>query len=238
MSVINMLYKKRVPINDNISIVVPTVGEIIDDEESYYGLLSSLIAMPIDLMVQLDDIGIDFSSIDQYELFLILFGAIKQQDTHLIFGDLDLSKFEIGVNEQNQNVVLIDSEHDIIIDRAIHDQITKTLRSIHHIEKDIRKPANDEAKKYLIERARAKQKRRKNKKESSQLEPLIVAMVNTPEFKYKFDEVLDLSIYQFNESVLQIIKKVDYNNQMHGVYSGTVDIKTLSKDDLNWLIHK
>ena len=49
---------------------------------------------------------------------------------------------------------------------------------------------------------------------------------------------LTLSIYQFNESVQQIIKKVDYDNIMHGVYSGTVDVKKISQTDLNWLIHK
>ena len=69
--------------------------------------------MPIDLMVQLDDIGIDFTSIDEYDLFLLMFTGLKNQDTKLIFGDLDLSKFELATNQENGNIVLVDKKNDI-----------------------------------------------------------------------------------------------------------------------------
>lgn len=238
MSTLNLLYQKRYVINDFISIVIPTVGEIIDNEDAYYNLVSVLTAMPIDLMVQLEDAGIDFTSINEYELFLLMFAGFKSQDTSLVFGDLDLSKFEIAVNEQNGTVVLLDKEHDIKIDRAIHGQIAGVLRKIHHLEKNRRKPANDEAKQFMLKRARDKMARRKSRKEESQLESLIVAMVNTEQYKYDFEGTRELSIYQFNESVRQVIKKVDYDNRMYGVYTGTINAKELSQDDLNWLTHK
>lgn len=238
MPTLNLLYQKRYVINDFISIVIPTVGEVIDNQDAYYNLVSVLTAMPIDLMVQLEDAGIDFTSINEYELFLLMFAGFKSQDTSLIFGDLDLSKFKIAVNEQNGNVVLLDEEHDIKIDRAIHGQIAGVLRKIHHLEKNRRKPANDEAKQFMLKRARDKMKRHKNRKEDSQLESLIVAMVNTEQYKYDFEGTRELSIYQFNESVRQVIKKVDYDNRMYGVYTGTINAKELSQDDLNWLTHK
>lgn len=238
MSTLNLLYQKRYAINDSISIVIPTVGEIIDNEDTYYNLVSVLTAMPVDLMVQLEDAGIDFTSINEYELFLLMFAGLKSQDTSLIFGDLDLSKFKMAVNEENGLVVLLDEEHDIKIDRAIHGQIAGVLRKIHHLEKNRRKPANDEAKQFMLKRARDKMRRHKNRKEASQLESLIVAMVNTEQYKYDFEGTRELSIYQFNESVRQVIKKVDYDNRMYGVYAGTINAKELSQDDLNWLTHK
>lgn len=234
----NLLYKKQYPINDSISIVIPSVGQILDDEDGYYGLVSILTAMPVDLMVQLEDAGIDFTSINEYELFLLMFAGLKSQNTSLVFGDLDLSKFKMAVNEQNGNTVLLDEEHDITIDRAIHSQIAGVLRKIHHLEKNRRKPANIEAKEYMLKRARDKMKRHRNRKEASQLESLIIAMVNTEQYKYDFEGTRELSIYQFNESVRQVIKKVDYDNRMYGVYAGTVNAKDLSQDDLNWLTHK
>lgn len=238
MSTRHILYQREYPINDSIRIIIPNVGEIIDDEDNYYGLVSALTAMPIDMLVQLEDAGIDFTKINEYELFLLLFPVIKLQDTSLIFGGIDLSKFEIAVNEQNGNIVLLDAERNIKIDRVIHSQIAGVLRKIHHLERNNRKPANEEAKQFMLERARAKQKRRKNRQEDSQLEPLIIAMVNAEQYKYDFEGTRELSIYQFNESVRQVIKKVDYNNRMYGVYAGTVNAKDLSQDDLNWLIHK
>lgn len=233
----SLLYKKQVPINDSIHIVIPTVGEVIDNEDDYYSLVFALTASPIDMMVQLDDIGIDFTTINDYELFLLLFSSMQTQDTSLVFGDLDLKKFELAVSGQNSNLILVDKANNIIIDRAIHGQIANTLRRIHHLEKNLKKPANKEAMAFMLERARAKLKRERNRKKDSQTESLIVAIVNTEQFKYDFESTRSLSIFQFNESVHQIIKKVDYDNRMYGVYAGTINAKELSRDDLNWLTH-
>jgi hypothetical protein len=233
-----LLYVKEVPINDFIHVRVPTVGQVCDNEQLYYSGVQAFTAMPIDFMVQLDDAGIDFTTINEYELFLLLFPALKLQDNSLILGDLDLSKFEMAVNDSNGQPVLLNRDEDIVIDRAIHARIADTLRLIHHLEKNIRKPANEEAKKYLIKRARDKQRRRKNRSEDSQLESLIVAMVNTEQYKYDYESTRSLSIYQFNECVRQIIKKIDYEHLMNGVYAGTVNAKELAQDELSWLSHK
>lgn len=236
MSTINLLYKRQYSVNENINIVIPTVGEILDDEDGYYGIVSSLTAMPIDLMCELDDVRIDYTEISEYELFLYyMFPSLKGTDTHLVFGELDLSNFELAQNTENGNIILYDEKNDIVIDRTVQGQIAATLRRIHHLEKNRRKPANKEAKEYMLERARTKRKRKKKKSNFSQLESLIISMVNTEQFKYDYDGVLNLSIYQFNESVRQIIKKVDYEHRMHGVYSGTIDPKGLSQKELNWL---
>lgn len=238
MSTLNLLYKKQYEINDSIKIVIPSVGDIIDNEDNYYSIITVLTAMPIDLMVPLDDAGIDYTEINEYDLFLLMSAGLKAQDTHLVFGDLDLTKFEISVNQQNGKIVLYDAEDDIVIDRAIHARIAGVLRKIHHLEKNRRKPANKEAKDYMLKRAREKMRRNRNRKQESQLEPLIIAMVNAEQYKYDFEGTRELSIYQFNESVRQIIKKVDYDNRMYGIYAGTINAKELSQDDLNWLTHK
>lgn len=232
------LYAKAYPVNDKISVVVPTVGQILEDEDAYFSIVTAVTATPSDFMVQLDDIGIDFSSISSFELFLLLFRSLQESDTSLVFGDLDLSKFKPAINDQNGMVVLLDSENGIMIDRAIHDQICRVLRKINHLEKNDRKPANEEAKKYMIERARLKQRRAARRKRESQLEDLIVAMVNTEQYKYGYEGTLDLTIYQFNASVYQIVKKINYDNTMIGCYAGTVNIKDLNQSDLNWLSSK
>ncbi len=238
MSALSLLYQKRFAINDYISIEIPSVGDIIDNEHDYYSLVSSFTAMPIDCMVQLDDVGVDYSTINEYELFLMLFQSIAKKDTSLLFGDLDLSNFRLATNNQNGNTVLYDKKHGIVIDRAIHSRIADFLRKINHLKKNYRKPANKEARDYMLERARTKMRRNKNKKEESQLESLIVAMVNTEQYKYDFERTRELSIYQFNECVSQIINKVDYDNKMHGIYAGTISAKDLDQNDFNWLVHK
>jgi hypothetical protein len=238
MSGRNLLYSKQYPINDSISIVIPTIGEIIEHENDYYGMISLITATPYDMMVQLDDIGLDFTEINDYELFLLTFGILKSRDTAMIFGALDLSRFVSAINEQNNTAVLVDKEKGHMIDRAIHNQICEIIRKIHHLERNNRKPANSQAKKFLLQRARDKMKRRNGRAQESQLEELIVALVNTEQFGYSFEGIRDLTVYQFNESVHQIIKKISFDNKMHGIYAGTINAKEMSQDELNWLTHK
>jgi hypothetical protein len=231
------LFSRQWPINDRISVQIPTVGEILENEDQYYAMVTMVTAMPIDLMVQLDDVGIDFTTINEWELFLLLFPNLQRYDTSLLFGDLDLRPFHTAINDQNGNVILVDPQTGIRIDRALHGEIADALRTIHHLKKDTRKPGNDAAKSYMIERARKKQQRKKKNRQDSQLEGLIVAMVNAAEYHYGFAGTQELTIYQFNESVRQVIKKTDYDNRMHGVYAGTVSVKDLKQEDLNWLTH-
>lgn len=238
MPTLKLLYEREYPITDKIKIMIPSVGEVSDNEDEYYGLVRSLTAMPIDMMVELDDAGIDFTAINDYELFCILFSGIQRHDAHLIFGDLDLTKFQPALNEETGVFTFVDAENDIVIDRTVQQNIAMILRKIHHLKKDTRTPGNKEARDYMIKRARKKAQRHRNAKEASQIESLIIAMVNTEQFKYDYESVRGLSIYQFNESVHQIIHKVDYDNRMFGVYSGTVSAKDLSQDELNWLTHK
>ena len=239
MRTLNLLYKKEYEINDFLSIYIPEVGEVLEQEDEYNFLVSLFTAMPIDMMVQLDEVGIDFTEINEFELFIILFETIiKTKDTSLIFKKLDMRDFFVNVNEQNGSIILENQKTGARIDRAIHGKIAGALRKIHHLEKNTKKPANGEAKEYMLERAKAKAKRSRNRVIESELEQLIVAMVNSEQFKYGFEDAKHLTIYQFNESVRQVIKKNDYNNRMHGIYSGTVNAKDLSQSDLNWLTHK
>lgn len=238
MATLNLLYKESIPVTDAISIVVPKVGEILENEDEYNDIVSSLTAMPIDMMVPLDDICIDFTKINAYELFILLFQNIQKMNTKLVFGDLDLSKFRIIEDDLAGKLTIGCPEEKTFIDRPTHMKIANTLRALHHIEKDRRRPANQEAKEYMIRRAREKMSRRKNRQERSQLESLIIAMVNTEQFKYNYEQVKEMTIYQFNESVYQITHKVNCEHKLNAIYAGTLNPRELNPDDLNWLSHK
>ena len=237
MATENLLYRRDYPVTDSISVVIPTFGQILDIEDLYYDVVSAFTAMPIDFMVQLDDAGIDFTTINAFDLFIMLSEGLKKVDTSLVLKDINLSEFELCVNNQTKKLVLYNQKSGIEIGRREHSQIASALRRINHLEKNRKKPGNDDAKQYMLERMRQKMKRH-SRTEASQLEQLIVAMVNTEQFKYDFESVRNITIYQFNECVRQIVNKVNYDNRMIGVYSGTVNVKELSQDELNWLVHK
>lgn len=232
-----LLYADRYQINDKIHVRIPTVGEVLENEDAYFEIVYSIVATPYDMMVQLDESGIDFTQITSFDLFCLLFGHLREMDTSLVFGDLDLTKFRTAVNNQNGNVVLRDEENDIVIDRAIHGQICACLRKLLNIPKTEKTPGNEEARIYMLEKARKKMKRKKRRKQQeSQIEDLIIALVNTAEFPYDYMSVRDISIYQFYASLKQVTHKVKFDKTMIGVYAGTVPFDKLAMDERSWIL--
>ena len=228
-----------VDIVPNLSIRIPTVGEILEDEDKYYEIVSSLTATPFQYMVQLDDMGIDYTQITDYQLFMMLFPMYAKSDLSLLFSDLDTSDFGIYINQQDNSQVIYSPNNNIIIDELIYNDLADTIRKINLFEKVKSKPGNESARKYLLEKERKKQKRNAKKPKEPYLEKLVIALVNTSEFPYNYETCMDLSIYKFNQSFKQIQQKITFDNTMIGVYAGTVDTsKMTNKDALSWISSK
>ena len=232
----SLLNATSVDIVPNLSIRIPTVGEILEDEDKYYGIVSSLTATPFQYMVQLDDMGIDYTQITDYQLFMMLFPMYAKSDLSLLFGDLDTSDFGIYINQEDNSQVIYSPNNNIIIDELIYNDLADTIRKINLFEKVKSKPGNESARKYLLEKERKKQKRNAKKPKEPYLEKLVIALVNTSEFPYNYETCMDLSIYKFNQSFKQIQQKITFDNTMIGVYAGTVDTsKMTNKDALSWI---
>lgn len=221
-----------------LSVRIPTVGEILENESAYYNIVSSLTASPFQYMVQLDDMGIDFTTMTDYELFKMLFPVYTKSDLSILFGDLNVSDFGI-YRGKSQEELIYSPANDIIIDEKIYNALVDTIRKINLFEKIKYKPGNESARKYLLEKERKRQKRNSEKPYEPYLEKLVIALVNTSEFPYDYDSCMDLSIYRFNQSFKQIQHKIAFDKIMIGVYAGTVDTSKLSnKDTLSWIPDK
>lgn len=234
----NLLKVRNYKVNDKISVHVPTVDEIFDfGDQKYYSIVQTLVATPFDLMVELDDIGIDYETITDYQLFILMMEsiAVNEDDTSILFGDLNLKGFQEAVNPQNGEKVLWSKDNDIVIDQMIALEICNAIRKIHFWEASIGRAGNAEAKRYLIERNRKKKKRLAKKPYKSFLESMIISLVNTEEFPYNYETVMELSVYKLNASWRQIQKKKHWEQTMNGVYFGTVDTTKINLEKINWL---
>ena len=224
--------------NTKLSVRIPTVGEILEDEQHYYNLISSLTATPFQYMVQLDDMGIDFTKITDYELFMMLFIVYAKSDLSIIFGDLNVSDARV-YRDHNQRETIYSPGNDIEINEKIHSDLVTVIRKINLLEKVNYKPGNEIARKYLLEKERKRQTRNSKKAYTPYLEKLVIALVNTSEFPYDYDSCMNLSIYRFHQSFKQIQHKIAFDKTMIGVYAGTVDTSKLSnRDTLSWIPNK
>ena len=119
--------------------------------------------------------------------------------------------------------------------------MARTMRQVNCIKYERKRPKGEHTKKYLLEKERRHlknlERKRKNKEyEQSELEKLIVALVNNNHFKYDYESVRNLSIYNFYQSYKQIQHEINFNNVMRGVYAGTIDTTKLQdKSCLSWI---
>lgn len=233
----SLLKLSSVEVVPNLTVRIPTVGEILEDEFHYYNIVSSLTAVPFQYMVQLDDMGIDYTAITEYELFSMLFLGYIQSDLSILFGDLDVSDFKHQTIDNR--MVIISNKNDIVIDEYVYNKLADTIRKINLFDKVNSKPGNEHMKKYLLEKERKKLKRNAKKPKEAYLEKLVVALVNNSDFPYNYESCMNLSIYNFNQSFKQIQHKITFDNTMLGIYSGTVDTsKMINKDALSWISRK
>lgn len=97
------------PINEFISIKQPTLGQICEyGDRSYYRMVYTLCSVGADLKWQLDDIGIDYTQIQDFDLFcLMLSKDYNAEKTKILFGDcLDFSKMHLLHNTKLDENVL------------------------------------------------------------------------------------------------------------------------------------
>ena len=234
----NLLRVDDYRINEKVSVHVPSVDEIFDfGDQKYYSIVQSLVSTPFDLMVELDDVGIDYETITNYQLFMLMFESIamNEKDTSILFGDLNLKNFKEADNLKNGERVLWDQENNIIIDRLIAWEICNAIRKIHFWEETLERAGNAEAKRYLLERKRREKQKLAKKPYKSFLENMIISLVNTEEFPYNYETVGGLNVYKLNASWRQISKKKHWEQTMNGVYFGTVDTTKINLEKINWL---
>lgn len=225
-------------VKDGITIHQPTLGEIEEYGESdYFSLIHMITATPSDMKWQLHEIGIDYTTITDWELFYeLLCQSFPKEKTSIIFGDLDISKFKPFHNEKKSDaIVLYDMDSNLLIDEYTYLIITDFLRKVHGLKRNEEIPGNESTKMILIEDAKEDYLINKNKEHHSYLRNLISAMVNTEGFKYNHDEVWSVKINAFMDSVKRINKTVNAKLLLQSGYSGFgIDLKKIDKKQLDW----
>ena len=221
-------------INEHISVLQPTIKNIAEfGEKEFFSVLHTVVAIPSDMKANLDDMGLDWMEVEDFELFMMLVQTLTPDRTSILFGDLDFSKFRPFRNNQNGDIVLADIETGIIIDKMIYLRIVTYLRKAFNITPKVEKAANKITKRILIDEDRKKQQFNKDKPFKSYLLPLISSV--KVKQGYTKDYVLNMGYVEFMNEVarLQVINNADH--LLSACYAGTIDMKKINKAELNWM---
>ena len=236
----SLLNQTSIEITDKLSLRIPTVGEVLNEENTYYSLVSIMTSTPFQYMVQLDDLGIDYTKITDYEMFRIFFPLYAKGDTSILFGEVDLSDIAPYHDTSTNLDVLYSPSTSITIDELVYVTMAKAIRRVNLLKYERKRPKGEHTKKYLLDKERRHLKNlermRKNKDfKQSGLERLVVSLVNNEKFKYNYESVREISIYNFYQSFQQIQHEINFNNVMRGIYAGTIDQTKLDKSCLTWI---
>lgn len=218
---------------DNITIRQPTIGEIEEfGEQRYTNLLTPFICTPFDMIAQLDKAGIDFTQITNYQLFAAMLPTILQNESKILFGDTDFTKYYQTETKNGFELVYNDS----IISESVYNAISDYLRKINNLAPpQYKKVGNEYTKQKMIEYAYDDLQLAKRKKYKSTLSTLISRATNHPYFKYKLDEVWNMKVFAFYDA-LNSIHIIEHSNHLYaGAYSGCLDFSKINKKDFNWL---
>lgn len=224
-------------VNNYIAIKQPTIGQIVEFGESrYWGIITSIVSTPTDLMSQLADIGVDWEKISDFELFAVhLRLQLRDAECAFIFDGLRLTEYKIDQNDFGELILrsVINPEH--VIDANIHRIMADFLRNLHGLKYNVLKAGNSATKKVMIEVDRMERREREAEGKTSSLRPLISAAVNSPGYKYNIEQTKDLPYCQFIDCVkrLSIIKHADALSA--GAYSGMADLSKVPKEQFNWM---
>lgn len=221
-------------INDNIKVMQPTIGSIISyGESSYFSTIYTLCAIPSDMKAQLWDMGIDWCEIEDFDLFIMLSQTLTPDRTGILFGDLDFSKMRPFRHPQNDEIVLADKEAGVVIDRLIYMRIVNYLRKLHNITPKVEKAKNKRTKEALIEDDRRNREFNKDKPFKSYLLPLISSV--KVKQGYTKDYIRNMGLYEFFDDVARLSVVFNSDHLMSAVYAGTIDMKKIKKEELNWM---
>ena len=233
---LQMYFGEPFHINDKITIYIPTIGDIVEfGERQYYGMIHTLTCIPSDMKSQLFDMGIDYETLSDFELFVMLSRNLTPESTRLVLGDLDLSTFGLYTNSENNELVLYNPELDISIDKLIYMKIVEYIRKVHNIKPKVEKAANKTTKKILIQLDRDRIKKAQNEEYKSYLKTLISAMMRYPGFKYKSNELKQCGLYEFMDTVQGAQIYISSTALLKGSYSGMIDTSKINKKEFNWM---
>ena len=222
-------------INDKIKLHQPAIGEVVDyGEAAYFSMIHTLTAIPSDCKSMLwDQMKVYWTEVEDFDLFIMFSQTMTPDKTGIIFGDLDFSKLKPYRHPQNDEIILADKESGVIIDKLIYMRMMTFLRKLHNITPKPEKAKGKRAREAMIDEDRRNREYNKGKPFRSYLLPLISSVKVKQGYTKTY--IRNMGLYEFFDDVarLQIINNADH--LLNAAYAGTLDMKKIKKEELNWL---
>lgn len=219
-------------VNDYITITIPKIGDVVKyGERQYYSMVQTITAIPSEMKSQLWDMGIDWTQITDFQLFMMLAPTLSKDKTSILFGDVNFEALK-PFQHPNETVYLGDPDTGVIIDELAYGKISSYLCSAHNLTKKVEKAANEFTKKFMIDEDRQKIAYNSKQPYKSFLRPIISAV--KCRMGYTLDYVKNMGLYEFMDDLSRLQIIVNSDALLQGSYSGMIDTKKIPKKEFDW----
>lgn len=228
-------------INDRIKIHQPTIQDFIDNgEANIYATIAPFTSNTTSYRLPLWDMGIDWNKITEQELFAMLIKTIDPQYSRLIFVDIDFASFELYKKTigDESSITLYSETMDLEIDEDTRNKMCKYVQYMFNSKPpEPEFTSNKILKQDLINNDRQKKLARAKgiKSGGVSLLSMISFCLNHPGFKYKKNELREVGIVEFLDSVQRLQIYESTHALMNGAYGGFVDTSKINKDEFNFM---
>lgn len=231
----------------SITVHSPTLGQVITmGQMKFYMGVSPFITNTTQYRLPLWEMGIDWNTLSDFDLFCMLIHAGVDKDvTDILFGvELDWSKFILCAKHNEDGTeerILYNQESNVEINEIVYFHLSQYIRKV-LLRNPEEKITSDNALKnmYIMQDKRAKanaewKKERGEEDSGISMQSLISACLNHPGFKYKKKELMDIGINEFYDSVKRLQVYESAIASLHGAMGGMIDSKKLPKDSMNFM---
>lgn len=238
MNELKLYFGDDYTVNEQIILRHPKLDDIINmGEDEYFSAIRLFTTIPSDIKPFLyDNFQIIWEDISDYNCFLVFFWPqITSEQSHLLFKGIDFSNFQMEDNPDTDEAILtqvVDGK-TVVFDSYAYEKVSTALRQMHGFTKKVEHAASKTVQKLLIDDDRRKLKAQKDT--SSALLPLISTLINCSDFKYGLNEIRQMPIYAFMDSVSRIQIVRNTTALLQGCYSGMIDMKKINKNELNFM---
>ena len=229
---------------NGITISIPTIGDILEiGEARFYQAVSPFLNNPTSIRVLLYDVfKMDWNKTKDIEVFYIMSQMVKDKEPlKLLFKNISFEDFKLINAKKNEFekdykwLALVSPSQNILIYEDQYLEIAEFIRDMLNVHPKTEKAKGKTTKHWMLQEDRMKAEQNQNEENKSTLLSLVSACVNHPGFKYKLEELKQVNICQFMDSVQRIQKYEQGVAAMHGIYGGFVNAKDIPQDLINFM---
>lgn len=257
---------KDYKLTPSITLHHPTIGEVLDINKSpspdafYWTYVQILLADPYSNMVMLDDMGKNYLETSPYEVFVLQWDNCQmdyQENKSMYntygFSPLDniIQAISFFINEEchltkginkDGSVYFYDiSNPSFRLTQEIFEHLYEWVKSINNINYSDRiKPADENARRVLIEDMRDEIKKKKRRKKKSDDDSdffgnIMSAVSFCGNGSITPFNLNDCKLFWLNESLSISNKKTHADHILDGIYHGTISSMNINKKELDWI---